>query len=527
MFCVKCGAKLPDGAVFCEMCGARQEQSNTAAQQPQEQPAQQLQKPQVQQSAPTPVRQEPGLTGSQKKKSWPMIVAIVVAAVLVLGAAGALAYRFVIAPSIEEGGLSGKSVTDDAEPAIVGIMEMTSESLRSLKPISGANFELDMSVEDQDISVSGFFDLGSDMARSVGYARIYAMGESIEAAFKDGRLLYDNDGISGSMELSELNAALGLDLNGIVKNGTLNTETIAELVGDTYGSVGRRGRAFSENTWKEVDKAWRKHLLDNRDALDMAFTVKSQTDEKIEYQIHTEEFCELLSGCLENLVHNGSAATAEMAEDLLDILEDAEDEIEDISDITVILELDDEKLESMKVKFSGDDNNVVFSLEVDEQYLGEIELDISGDDDGSFSLKLKNHNNPAVNNSKLNSLEERANFVNAEPIGIDAPYNAAEPAAGGNETYDTAADDDYLFPSDTQYITEAYLSTLTRDEVALIRNEIYARHGYVFKTDKYRQYFSGKSCYTPNTNYDGTSLSAIEAANRDTIVAYEAKMGWK
>ncbi|WP_241428102.1 YARHG domain-containing protein [Clostridium sp. DJ247] len=34
---------------------------------------------------------------------------------------------------------------------------------------------------------------------------------------------------------------------------------------------------------------------------------------------------------------------------------------------------------------------------------------------------------------------------------------------------------------------------LSKEELALVRNEIFARHGYVFQTDPYKSYFNGKS----------------------------------
>ncbi len=86
---------------------------------------------------------------------------------------------------------------------------------------------------------------------------------------------------------------------------------------------------------------------------------------------------------------------------------------------------------------------------------------------------------------------------------------------------------DYLFPSDTQYITNEYLSTLTKDQVALVRNEIYARHGYVFKTESIQNYFAAKSWYTPNPSFDESQFSEIEKANKDKIVEYEKQMGWR
>lgn len=54
----------------------------------------------------------------------------------------------------------------------------------------------------------------------------------------------------------------------------------------------------------------------------------------------------------------------------------------------------------------------------------------------------------------------------------------------------------YLFPgSDSAYIDPEELSGCTDSQLAYIRNEIFARHGYIFKTDKYNNYFESKSWY--------------------------------
>ena len=93
-----------------------------------------------------------------------------------------------------------------------------------------------------------------------------------------------------------------------------------------------------------------------------------------------------------------------------------------------------------------------------------------------------------------------------------------------------AANTGYLFNSDTEYITEAYLNTKTRDEVRLILNEIYARHGYVFNNEYYRQYFSAKPWYTPMYSSAETAewyFNSIETANKNISVQYEKARGWR
>ncbi len=96
-----------------------------------------------------------------------------------------------------------------------------------------------------------------------------------------------------------------------------------------------------------------------------------------------------------------------------------------------------------------------------------------------------------------------------------------------NQNGDYKTQQEYLFPSNTTYITEYDLASKSKDEIALIRNEIYARHGYIFTTDECKNYFFSKTWYSPNPYFDESLFNPIERANKETIVNYEIKMGWR
>ncbi|MBF0106705.1 MAG: YARHG domain-containing protein [Deltaproteobacteria bacterium] len=102
---------------------------------------------------------------------------------------------------------------------------------------------------------------------------------------------------------------------------------------------------------------------------------------------------------------------------------------------------------------------------------------------------------------------------------------------GGNNSYQTttntlpSSDQDYLLPnSDKEYIDYDDLSMFTQDQLAFARNEIFARHGYVFtdkpKSKRYKDYFEAKSWYHANPYYDG-NISDIEKYNIEIIKKQE------
>ena len=73
----------------------------------------------------------------------------------------------------------------------------------------------------------------------------------------------------------------------------------------------------------------------------------------------------------------------------------------------------------------------------------------------------------------------------------------------------------FIIPdSNTHYLTEDDLRGLTSDELEIARNEIYARHGYIFKQKKMINYFSNQRWYVKSKNKVTTDdLSEIEYAN--------------
>ena len=86
---------------------------------------------------------------------------------------------------------------------------------------------------------------------------------------------------------------------------------------------------------------------------------------------------------------------------------------------------------------------------------------------------------------------------------------------------------DYLLPdSATRYLSEADLSGLTHEQLCLARNEIYARHGRIFKTPQIAAYFNSKSWYHGTISpdkFDSSVLNAYEWANVKLIQGVENK----
>ncbi|MEF9935428.1 MAG: YARHG domain-containing protein [Clostridium sp.] len=77
--------------------------------------------------------------------------------------------------------------------------------------------------------------------------------------------------------------------------------------------------------------------------------------------------------------------------------------------------------------------------------------------------------------------------------------------------------------SNVKVLDKGELGKLTRDDLGLIRNEIYARYGFIFKSPTYEEYFNSKTWYTPNSNFKGndSDLNEIERQNISILKTIE------
>ncbi|MFL0075572.1 YARHG domain-containing protein [Tenacibaculum maritimum] len=58
--------------------------------------------------------------------------------------------------------------------------------------------------------------------------------------------------------------------------------------------------------------------------------------------------------------------------------------------------------------------------------------------------------------------------------------------------------------SSFEYLSEEVLKVKTKEELRLIRNEIFARKGYVFKSEDLNTYYKTKSWYKPDSTIEVT-----------------------
>lgn len=73
----------------------------------------------------------------------------------------------------------------------------------------------------------------------------------------------------------------------------------------------------------------------------------------------------------------------------------------------------------------------------------------------------------------------------------------------------------------TQVLKVSDVNNMLKQELRIMRNEIYARHGYSFKKKDMREYFDGQDWYMPMHTDIRTNLTEVEKKNVDLIRRYE------
>jgi hypothetical protein len=70
-------------------------------------------------------------------------------------------------------------------------------------------------------------------------------------------------------------------------------------------------------------------------------------------------------------------------------------------------------------------------------------------------------------------------------------------------------------------LTDSDLRYLSKEDLGIMRNEIFARHGRIFTTTKWKNYFQNQSWYNPQYRDVNSKLSSIEHKNIALIQRYE------
>ena len=132
-----------------------------------------------------------------------------------------------------------------------------------------------------------------------------------------------------------------------------------------------------------------------------------------------------------------------------------------------------------------------------------------------------------VNTSQVSQEETNGLVALEEPITEASQELIEEKPIVQEDNISQITDDNYdLVVLDKVYDevinrgNEAYLNNFSSDELAIIRNTLYAKNGYKFKKKEYQEYFGEKSWYNPTTSSQNI-LTRNEEKLANIIKRYE------
>ena len=132
---------------------------------------------------------------------------------------------------------------------------------------------------------------------------------------------------------------------------------------------------------------------------------------------------------------------------------------------------------------------------------------------------------------------ERSNLALIEQRQIDLGYKAGTPSSSGSSdsSSDSSATESpdssmlFMLPySNSYYYKYDDLLGFNEYQLMIARNEIYARHGWIFSDETLRKYFESMPWYTgttPGASFDYSVMNDYEIANVKLIVQRENDIG--
>ena len=168
----------------------------------------------------------------------------------------------------------------------------------------------------------------------------------------------------------------------------------------------------------------------------------------------------------------------------------------------------------------------------DTSYDGDSYYDDSYDDsyyDDSYNDSYDNSYNDSWYDEPNIEIEDSDNGDYSYDDYYDDSWNdQGNTSDGSSDVIVEGEPSDILLPGiTTRYISESELYNYSDSTIRYIRNEIFALHGRIFKSEDLREYFMSKSWYTPMyapEDFDACMFSILnkyEIANLEVILAYE------
>jgi len=183
------------------------------------------------------------------------------------------------------------------------------------------------------------------------------------------------------------------------------------------------------------------------------------------------------------------------------------------------------------LKFKMKSNNTHDKAVIIFPSLKEYQLDASPSNERIYSLDIKRKEFESLISDfkrekqftlSIISDDNKSIIIDRKEFDLENAYNAVQDAI---HKHDTAMlnEVDFIFPDSGKRILNKdeiqYLTTLSKKRIQVARNEIFARHGFIFTTKDMRDHFSKKKWYKPVKKT--VNLSDVEKKNIELIKSAE------
>lgn len=128
-----------------------------------------------------------------------------------------------------------------------------------------------------------------------------------------------------------------------------------------------------------------------------------------------------------------------------------------------------------------------------------------------FALTRKDNND---NKASYEPVQEYETIVDDGETDEEVEFLPDKPEDDANVVYTI----DFVCE---RLVTESDIAGYSKDDLRIMRNWIYARHGYIFKSQDLKNYFSQFSWYNPRYSDVSSQLSNIERQNVEFIKRHE------
>ena len=154
-----------------------------------------------------------------------------------------------------------------------------------------------------------------------------------------------------------------------------------------------------------------------------------------------------------------------------------------------------------------------------------MKLNILKFDDVSEGKENKKVSERDINEYKK-QIKDMENDVTSEESSEDLDYYDDSDLSEDSDNYsDSSEENEYVLPdSAKRKLKKSDLKGLSKEELRIARNEIYARHGRMFDDQKLQKYFDSQSWYegtVPASEFSEDVLSSVEKKNVAFIRQFE------